>query len=68
MFLTDTDVKKSILVHLRLGDVKDRPDYNGETCGNYYTNRINNDDIYLIIEFDIVITIYYYLIIILLYN
>jgi hypothetical protein len=36
--------KKSILVHLRMGDVKDRPDYNGEICSSYYTNRINNDD------------------------
>ena len=38
------DKKKSILVHLRMGDVKDRPDYNGATCSNYYTNRINNDE------------------------
>lgn len=36
--------KKSILVHLRMGDVKDRQDYNGEICSNYYTNRINNDN------------------------
>lgn len=36
--------KKSILIHLRLGDVKDRPDYNGEICANYYTNRINNNE------------------------
>jgi hypothetical protein len=36
--------KKSILVHIRMGDVKDRPDYNGEICSSYYTNRINNDD------------------------
>jgi len=36
--------KKSILVHIRMGDVKDRPDYNGEICSSYYTNRINSDD------------------------
>jgi hypothetical protein len=36
--------KKSILVHLRMGDVKDRSDYNGQICANYYTNRINNDE------------------------
>lgn len=38
------DIKKSILVHLRLGDVYDRPDYNGELCSTYYTDRINNDE------------------------
>jgi len=38
------DIKKSILVHLRLGDVKDRPDYDGQLCANYYTNRINNNE------------------------
>jgi hypothetical protein len=36
--------KKSILVHLRLGDVKDRQDYNGSICSNYYKNRIDNDN------------------------
>lgn len=36
--------KKSILVHLRLGDVKDRPDYDGTFCSNYYKNRIDNDN------------------------
>lgn len=36
--------KKSILVHLRMGDVSDRQDYNGQICGNYYTERINNDE------------------------
>ena len=34
--------QKSILVHLRLGDVKDRPDYDGSICSNHYKNRINN--------------------------
>jgi hypothetical protein len=36
--------KKSILVHLRLGDVKDRSDYDGTFCSNYYKNRIDNDN------------------------
>lgn len=36
--------KKSILVHLRLGDVKDRPDYDGTICTKYFTNRINNEE------------------------
>lgn len=36
--------KKSILVHLRLGDVKDRPDYDGTFCSNHYKNRIDNDN------------------------
>ena len=36
--------KKSILVHLRLGDVKDRQDYNGSICSNYYKDRIDNNN------------------------
>jgi hypothetical protein len=36
--------QKSILVHLRLGDVKDRPDYDGAFCSNHYKNRIDNDN------------------------
>lgn len=36
--------KKTILVHLRLGDVKDRQDYDGTICSNYYKNRIDNDN------------------------
>ena len=36
--------KKTILIHLRMGDVKDRSDYNGQICANYYTNRINNNE------------------------
>jgi hypothetical protein len=36
--------KKSILVHLRLGDVKDRSDYDGAFCSNHYKNRIDNDN------------------------
>lgn len=37
------DPKKSILVHLRMGDVKDRKDYDGSFCSKFYRNRINND-------------------------
>jgi hypothetical protein len=36
--------KKSILVHLRLGDVKDRQDYDGTICSNHYKDRIDNDN------------------------
>ena len=36
--------KKSILVHLRLGDVKDRPDYDGSFCSNHYREKIDNDN------------------------
>lgn len=36
--------KKTILVHLRMGDVKDRPDYDGKYCANYYADRINRDE------------------------
>jgi len=35
--------KKTILLHLRLDDVKDRNDYDGEICSNYYKNRIDNN-------------------------
>jgi hypothetical protein len=34
---------KTILVHLRMGDVKDRPDYDGSICSNHYRTRIDND-------------------------
>jgi hypothetical protein len=36
--------EKTILVHLRLGDVKDRSDYDGSLCSNYYKNRIDNNN------------------------
>lgn len=36
--------EKTILVHLRMGDVKDRPDYDGSICSNHYKERINNDN------------------------
>jgi hypothetical protein len=34
---------KTILVHLRLGDCKCRPDYDGQYCANFFKNEINND-------------------------
>jgi hypothetical protein len=34
------DPKKTILVHLRLEDVKNRPDYDGRNCGNYFRDKI----------------------------
>jgi len=37
------DKKRTILVHLRLEDVKDREDYDGEYCSNYYRNIIDSD-------------------------
>jgi hypothetical protein len=36
--------EKTILVHLRMGDVKDRQDYDGSICSNHYKNRIDNDN------------------------
>ena len=36
--------EKTILVHLRLGDVKDRADYDGSLCSNYYKNKIDNNN------------------------
>jgi hypothetical protein len=36
------DPKKTILVHLRLEDVKGRPDYDGSFCANYFKNHIEN--------------------------
>jgi hypothetical protein len=43
-FMIPFNPKKTILVHLRMGDVKDRPDYNGEICAHYYADRINRDE------------------------
>lgn len=34
--------EKTILVHLRLEDVKNRPDYDGKICGNYFRNKIES--------------------------
>jgi len=42
-FVLPYNPEKSILVHLRLGDVKDREDYDGSICGNHYKHRIDND-------------------------
>jgi hypothetical protein len=37
------DPLKSILVHLRLDDVRNSPDYDGRVCANHFRNVINND-------------------------
>jgi hypothetical protein len=39
------DPKKTILVHLRLEDVKNRPDYDGRVCANHFKNYIENGQI-----------------------
>jgi hypothetical protein len=39
------DTKKTILVHLRLEDVRDREDYDGRPCVNYMKNKIENGEI-----------------------
>ena len=41
-YMVPFDKKKTILVHLRLEDVRDREDYDGEYCSNYYRNIIDN--------------------------
>jgi hypothetical protein len=41
----DFDIKKTILVHLRLLDVRDIPDYDGSLCSSYLEEKINNDEI-----------------------
>jgi len=38
------DINKTILVHLRLDDVANRPDYDGSICSNYYKNKIKNNE------------------------
>jgi hypothetical protein len=38
------DVNKTILVHLRLGDVSNRKDYDGSECSDYYRNKIQNKE------------------------
>lgn len=43
-FILPFNPKKTILVHLRLGDVKDRCDYDGSICSNYYKNRIDSEN------------------------
>jgi len=37
--------EKTILVHLRMEDVKDRGDYDGSVCANYMRDRIESGDI-----------------------
>lgn len=37
------DVNNSILVHLRLDDVANKPDYNGSISSKYYKNKIKNN-------------------------
>jgi hypothetical protein len=39
------DPKKTILVHLRLEDVKDRPQYDGRVCANHFKSYIENGQI-----------------------
>jgi hypothetical protein len=36
------DLSKTILVHLRLDDVRNVRDYDGSLCSNYYAHKINN--------------------------
>lgn len=39
------DKDETILVHLRLEDVKNRPDYDGSLCANHFSEKINKDEI-----------------------
>jgi len=39
------DPKKTILVHLRLDDVKHFSDYDGRICANFFRKKIDNDEI-----------------------
>jgi hypothetical protein len=48
------DVNNTILVHLRLGDVAGRPDYDGMICSNYYKNKIKNNEHCFVEFFDFV--------------
>lgn len=38
------DRNNTILVHLRLDDTSNCPDYDGSSCSAYYRNRIENDE------------------------
>jgi len=38
------DVKKTILVHLRLEDVVNRSDYDGSKCSDYYRNKVEKKE------------------------
>jgi hypothetical protein len=42
-YIIPFDKNKTILIHLRLEDVRDREDYDGSICSNYYKNRIDNN-------------------------
>jgi hypothetical protein len=35
---------KTILIHLRLDDTKERSDYDGRVCSNYFKDAVNNDE------------------------
>ena len=37
--------KKTILIHLRLEDVRNRPDYDGRVCATHFKNHIENGNI-----------------------
>lgn len=37
------DPEKTICIHLRLEDSKNKPDYNSRVCSNYYKQKINNN-------------------------
>lgn len=39
------DINKTILVHLRLDDTSNWPDYDGSICSNYYKEKITNNEI-----------------------
>jgi hypothetical protein len=41
------DPKKTILVHLRLDDVSNVPDYDGRVCSSHYRNKIEKGEICL---------------------
>ena len=40
------DPKKTILVHLRLLDVKNKPHYDGRLCSEYVANKINSGQVF----------------------
>lgn len=39
------DPEKTILIHLRLEDVKNKPDYDGRLCANYFKEKIESGHI-----------------------
>jgi hypothetical protein len=40
------DPSKTILVHLRLGDVRNKQDYDGRLCAEYVINKLNNGQVF----------------------